>query len=124
MKNETPFFDRFIDGFVEIFGSKMHFALATLGAVAVVALLFIQGYSKWLLSTGLASNNYESAIEYFLAVATLYQAAKITAKQAQQSGHLQKSLDNDVRMEKNIAQLIQDNTNLTQQIHDLLKANK
>lgn len=122
---EKPtFFDKFIDGFVNIFGSKTHFVLATVGAIGVVILLFTQGYKQWLLSTGLASNNYESAIEYFLAVATLYQAAKITIKQSQQSKHLQESLDNDVQMEKNLTELLVKNNELTQEVHDFMLKNE
>ena len=93
MEEKGGFFDKFIDGFVNAFGSKYHFAIATFGAAAVIFMIFRQGYDRWLLSTGLASNNYESAIEYFLAVGTLYQSARILAKQTAQMLHLQRETD-------------------------------
>lgn len=115
-KEKSGIFDKFIDGFVNAFGSKYHFALATFGAIFVVYMIFQQGYGRWLLSTGLASNNYESAIEYFLAVATLYQSARILIKQTAQMLHLQRETDA-------IDELLSRNTTLTEGIHTLITEN-
>ncbi|MHB8511493.1 MAG: hypothetical protein ACYDCC_04880 [Actinomycetota bacterium] len=106
-----PIVDRIMDGFIRIFGSKHHFAVAIGALVAWIAPVAFMGYSRWNGTIGLSGNTYESTAEYFLAVATLYVGAKI-------AGHQQKQFDHMEALKERIRDLIIENTDLTKKVLD------
>lgn len=116
---QTSFFDHLIDGFVSIFGSKPHFFLAVIALPLWIAPIFWIGYVRWTTVIGLTGNTFESTVEYYLAVATLYQAARITIKQNLQEQANRILLERIQTETDEIDKLLIENTTLTKEVHQL-----
>ena len=78
------FFDRFCQGFVDLFGSPASFTFWAVLFVLWVLPMPLLGWTRWNGGLGLFGNTTESTAELFLGIATLYVANKIDARHDRQ----------------------------------------